>query len=278
VSTVITTNPHTPDPEAPRRYWEARAKRYAVVGDGLAAVCSYGMPAFYNRYTQALQRRALAPFLAVSPGASVLEIGCGIGRWSRQFADAGASVVGLDLSSTMVAEARRQTARCRVAAACRFLVSDVTAFSLRRRFDLIFGVTVLQHVLEPARLQAALDRIADHLAPGGRVVLLEAAPTIATGRCDSPIFVARDEATYRRAFERAGLSVQSVRAVDPAPFRMMLLPRYQALPRLVAVAGMLMATAASLAVDFGPWSPPVDASWHKVFVLDIQHRAGDGNR
>ena len=30
-------------------YWEQRACRFASQGDGLAAVCSYGMPAFYNR-------------------------------------------------------------------------------------------------------------------------------------------------------------------------------------------------------------------------------------
>src|SRR4029077_19830606 len=32
-----------------RVYWEERARRFATEGNALAAVCSYGMPAFYNR-------------------------------------------------------------------------------------------------------------------------------------------------------------------------------------------------------------------------------------
>ena len=39
-------------------YWEQRAQRFAHRGDGLAAVCSYGMPALYNRTIQLSQRRA----------------------------------------------------------------------------------------------------------------------------------------------------------------------------------------------------------------------------
>ena len=43
----------------PRWYWEERARRFAGERDGLAAVCSYGMPEFYNRLIQRCQRLAL---------------------------------------------------------------------------------------------------------------------------------------------------------------------------------------------------------------------------
>jgi hypothetical protein len=33
-------------------YWERRAQQFAARGRGLAAVCSYGMPWFYNRYIE----------------------------------------------------------------------------------------------------------------------------------------------------------------------------------------------------------------------------------
>src|SRR5262249_36557764 len=159
----------------------------------------------------------------------------------------------------------------RLTSSCRFLVADVAALSLRRRFDLVFGVTVLQHVLDPDRLQSAIDGIAAHLAPGGTAVLLEAAPTIGTSRCDHPAFTARDETTYRRAFARAGLAVRRVDPVDPAPFRMMLLPRYRALPAPIAGSAMLLATLASIPLDFGPGRPLASRSWHKVFVLEAAH-------
>ena len=37
-------------------YWEARARRFAADGAGLAAVCSFGMPYFYNRTIDLCQR------------------------------------------------------------------------------------------------------------------------------------------------------------------------------------------------------------------------------
>src|SRR6202008_128248 len=68
-------------PDWARSYWEARAGRCARIEDGLPAVCSYGMPRFYNAYIQATQRRALAPFVRVGAGDRVLDVGCGVGRW-----------------------------------------------------------------------------------------------------------------------------------------------------------------------------------------------------
>src|SRR5262249_18008949 len=97
-------------PDWARHYWEERARRFARVEDGLPAVCSYGMPRFYNAYIQATQRRALAPFVRVGPGDQVLDVGCGVGRWSLAMAARGADVTGIDLSRSMVAEAARRAA------------------------------------------------------------------------------------------------------------------------------------------------------------------------
>ena len=86
----------TPAPQryTPPLYWEDRARRFAGERDGLAAVCAYGMPEFYNRAIDWEQRLALAPWLRVSEGTRVLDVGCGIGRWSRLLAARGAQVRG----------------------------------------------------------------------------------------------------------------------------------------------------------------------------------------
>jgi SAM-dependent methyltransferase len=282
VSTATTINPSAPnaalDPRgavSPRAYWNARAAQYASRGDGFAAVCSFGMPVFYNRYIHFLQQRTLAPWLAVPEGARVLEIGCGVGRWTRRLAAAGHNVIGFDLSRTMIDDARRRAERDGVSERCRFFVADCASFSLDRRFDRIFGVTVLQHILDGPRLAAALINIARHLAPGGQVVLLEAAPSIPTARCDSAIFVARTEKIYRDAFEAVGLRCLSVEGVDPAPFRTWFLPWFRSMPRPVAAAAMFMATVAGAPIDV--LAPPQTraGSWHKVFVLT---RASEAQR
>src|SRR5579863_10130749 len=114
----------------PAEYWEARAQRFAAAGNGLAAVCSYGMPGFYNRLIHICQRRALEPWLKVAPGTRVLDVGCGIGRWSRLLAARGACVTGIDLSPTMIAEAERRAAASGLASRCRFIVQDSAALEI----------------------------------------------------------------------------------------------------------------------------------------------------
>jgi len=257
---------------APRAYWEERARRFAGRGAGLSAVCSYGMPGFYNGYIHLVQLLALRPWLRVPPGTRVLEVGCGVGRWSRRMARRGARVTGIDLAPHMIEEARRRAERDGVAGQCRFLVADLAALELEERFERILGVTVLQHILDRARFEAAVARLARHLAPGGRLILLEAAPSRLLSRCDSSVFVAREVEAYRSAFAGAGLRCTALRGVDPVPLKTLFLPRYARLPRALALAGLAATTALSLPVDvlFGRrWA---DASWHKVFVLE---HAGD---
>jgi ubiquinone/menaquinone biosynthesis C-methylase UbiE len=262
------------DPGFPQAYWESRARRYAVAGSGLAAVCSYGMPEFYNRAIDWNQRLALAPWLQVRAGTKVLDVGCGVGRWSRLLAARGAEVTGIDISPTMIHEAQRRAAAAGLSQRCRFLVADTSAHRLAERFDLIIGVTVLQHILDPQALRHALSRLVEHARPGARVVLLEAAPAKGTQRCDSAVFQARPRDAYLRLFAAHGLRVVKITGVDPAPFRWRILPHLRRMPRWLRLASVAGATALSL-----PWELPfgrvaAGASWHAVFVLQAPQEAG----
>ena len=264
----IATITNQPRPEgAAAAYWDARAQRYARRGAGLAAVCSYGMPFFYNRYIDLVQRLALSRWLRVAHDARVLEIGCGVGRWTRRLAAQTPQVTAIDLAQTMLVEARRRTVAAGVDKRCRFVSSDVTDLAVRGQFDLIVGVTVLQHVMDESRFDTAIAEIAARLAPGGRAVLLEAAPSRTTARCDSAVFRARAEADFRRAFSQAGLSVVAVTGVDPAPFKTWFLPWYRRLPRPLGLAALLVVTLASLPIDIALGRTLRQRSWHKVFIL-----------
>jgi len=251
----------------PSLYWEDRARRFASLGDGLAAVCSYGMPDFYNRAIHVTQRMALARWLKIRPGTRVLDVGCGVGRWSRLLAARGAVVTGIDLSPTMIAQAQRRAEADGVADRCRFMVQDSCALALGERFDLVLGVTLLQHILDPDSVRAALRRICEHAAVGGRIVLLEAAPTRGAHCCDSTVFEARHRSTYLRMFADCGLQVLAVTGVDPAPFRTRLLPHLRRMPRAAAMAAVAVATALSTPIDVLFGRVAVERSWHAVFVL-----------
>lgn len=257
----------------PAEYWEDRARRFAVQDEGLAAVCSYGMPRFYNRLIHFCQRRALEPWLQTTPGMRVLDVGCGVGRWSRLLASRGASVTGVDLSPTMIAEAERRAAAGGLAARCRFLVQDSAVLDVGGSYDLILCVTMLQHIVEIAATRSALQRMALHLTPRGRLVVLEAAPARIATRCDTSVFTARHRAVYLKLFRECGFSVQTVTGVDPAPFRTWLLPYLPRLPRPVWLTALALVTALSAPIDALCGRVLPDRSWHAVFVL--QHDSGD---
>ena len=251
-------------------YWEARARQFAHRGGGLRAVCSYGMPWFYNGYIDLVQRRALSRWLRVPPGTAILEIGCGVGRWSRRLARRGADVTAFDLSPAMIAEARRRTSRAGLESRCHFDVGDAADLALDRRFDCILCVTVLQHILDTARLERTVERMARHLAPNGRIVLLEVAPSSDVDRCNTSTFVGRREEDYRDLFARAGLRCIEVRGVDPCPLKTWLLPSYAGLPRVLRAAALFGVTAVTLPFDLIVSGLLTGRSWHKVFVL--RHR------
>ena len=256
----------------PAEYWEDRARRFAVEGDGLAAVCSYGMPGFYNRLIDFCQRRALAPWLKVAPGTRVLDVGCGVGRWSRLLASRGACVTGIDLSPTMIAEARRRAAIDGLAGRCHFVVQDSASLDVPGRYDMILCVTVLQHILDVGALRSALRRMADHLVPGGRLVILEAAPARLADRCNTFVFTARQRAFYLDLFRDCGFRVRALSGVDPAPFRTWLLPHLPRLPRALRLPALALVTALSAPVDALCGRLLTGRSWHAVFVL--QHDPG----
>jgi 2-polyprenyl-3-methyl-5-hydroxy-6-metoxy-1,4-benzoquinol methylase len=261
-----------PDSYLPNHYWEDRARRFAAQGAGLAAVCSYGMPEFYNRMIHCCQRLALEPWLDIAPGTRVLDVGCGVGRWSSLLAARGALVTGMDLSPTMIAEAERRAAANGIASRCRFLVQDLAQLNAGERFDLVLGVTVLQHILDTEALRAAVQRMSDHLAPGGRMVLLEAAPARVAKHCDTTVFRARQRSVYLELFAQARLDLRAISGVDPAPFKTWVLPHLRRLPRPMAMSAIAFVTLLSAPVDVIFGRRAVKRSWHAVFVL--QRAAG----
>jgi len=248
-------------------YWEERARRFGANGAGLAAVCSFGMPLFYNRAIDLSQRLALRRWLRVRPGTRVLDIGCGVGRWSLRLAGRGATVTGVDHSATMIAAARRRAGSRGLGEQCRFLVQDLATLDAGAKYDLVLSVTVLQHILDADALRASLQRMARHLDRDGRLVLLEAAPARRSARCDSATFRARARRSYLELFEQCGLEVRAMSGVDPAPFRTWLLPYLPAFSPGLRLVALAAATAASLPIDVLFGRALLARSWHTVFVL-----------
>ena len=97
-------------------------------------------------------------------GKRVLEIGCGIGTDTINFARAGAIVTAIDLSSESLKLAKQRAAVFGVADRITFMQGNAESLPLfGEQFDLIYSFGVLHHTPNP---QAAFDRIMANAKPG----------------------------------------------------------------------------------------------------------------
>lgn len=96
----------------------------------------------------------------------VLEIGCGAGRMTRALADVFGEVHGLDVSSEMVARARRLLADAPNAYAHHGNGVDLSVLG-DLRFDFAFSFIVFQHIPSAAVIESYVRDVGSKLKPGG---------------------------------------------------------------------------------------------------------------
>ncbi len=104
----------------------------------------------------------LLSLLDAKPGERILDVGCGSGHLTKQIADAGAEVTGLDSSPEMIGTAQAAYP------AINFLVADASDFSFPKPFDAIFSNAALHWV---ERAEQAIICMSQALKPGGRFVI-----------------------------------------------------------------------------------------------------------
>jgi SAM-dependent methyltransferase len=108
------------------------------------------------------------------PQGSFLEIGCGTGWIGQKFAGRGMQVDGIDFSDGQLDIARRLAAEKGLSNVAYF-TRDLTRDSLDGRFakyDSVLVNAVLHH-LSSAEVESLMARIAQVLAPGGRLYIYE---------------------------------------------------------------------------------------------------------
>jgi 2-polyprenyl-3-methyl-5-hydroxy-6-metoxy-1,4-benzoquinol methylase len=112
---------------------------------------------------------AMLKALNAETGATVLDAGCGPGVHSIRAARAGMKVKAIDISETMLAEARRRVENAGFAGSVEFAREDLTHLSFPdASFRHVFSWGVIIHI---PKIEDALDELARVVMPGGRLAL-----------------------------------------------------------------------------------------------------------
>jgi ubiquinone/menaquinone biosynthesis C-methylase UbiE len=145
---------------------------------GFSNVDASGEPSTYVEFLDQTDARLRAlsrtryPFLELSPGDRVVDVGCGLGEDARELAaivGAKGGVVALDASKAMIDEARRRSAGSNLP--IDFITGDAHLLEFTdNTFDACWVERVLEHLADPARAIAEMVRV---VKPGGRIVAFE---------------------------------------------------------------------------------------------------------
>lgn len=123
----------------------------------------------YTNLMRAVEMHHVAPWVRNVGGWQVLDVGCGYGFYSLDFARRGARLVGCDLSPRALWASRQTAAGLGLADRATYLVADGSALPLPDEvFDLIFCNCVLEHVADDHQVLAEIYRT---LRPDGLLYL-----------------------------------------------------------------------------------------------------------
>ena len=128
----------------------------------------------YGTVAQYLEPGALEFFaqLEITPGARVLDVGCGAGQLALPAARAGAVVTGVDIATNLIEQARARAAA--EGLAIQFDEGDAEELPYEDgSFDVVLSLIGAMFAPRPARVAAELVRVC---RPGGRIVMANWTP------------------------------------------------------------------------------------------------------
>jgi 2-polyprenyl-3-methyl-5-hydroxy-6-metoxy-1,4-benzoquinol methylase len=237
----MTRTPTTKSVEDVRRYWDARpcnirhsqkpvgSKEYFDEVEARKYKVEPHIPGFaeFDRWA----------------GKRVLEVGCGIGTDSINFARAGAQLTAVDLSTESINVARQRAEVMGVADRIEFLQANAEELTsvVSGEYDLVYSFGVVHHTPNPDR---AMEQIRALIAPHGTLKLMvyhrrswkvfwivvtqgrghfwktgELVATHAEAQTGCPVAFNYTRRQGREFVERAGFKVTDVRADHVFPYR-----------------------------------------------------------
>lgn len=151
----------------PSEYWKTRHEKYGTDLRGVG-VCNIS-----QEENEEMYRQAKVIFLDYCrsheinfENAHALEIGCGTGRYTGIFNEAGGTdYTGVDITDTLFDGLREKFSDF------RFCMLDITKQQLQDNYDLIIMIDVTQHIVDDDDFYAAMENIRSHLNQGGTFIV-----------------------------------------------------------------------------------------------------------
>ena len=166
-----------------------------------------------NVYIDSSQKRLISKAVQIEPHFTVLDYGCGVGRWTLWFAQQVHHVVGVDISPKMVEVARQAADEAGIRNVEHHVIDDLPLPFRDGMFDLVNVVWVLRYITDGDELTRTVQEICRVIRPGGYVTLIEL-----TTRGE-PVFKTHDDESsaprvyrrweqYQSLFEECGMTMK----------------------------------------------------------------------
>ena len=129
-------------------YFNREAKRFDVIYEKDKPVHQQIGDNLFRRVIY--ERYSLVVNAIGAPGASMLDVGCGPGRYGLELARRGAKhCVGVDVAKEMIEIARREAERFGVTDRCAWAVSDWLSYDNREKFDAVVAMGYYDYLEDP---------------------------------------------------------------------------------------------------------------------------------
>lgn len=158
-----------------KTYWNAKA----INAKGNHIMASCGNNEYENKCMHQAQLHALTAVIDQEVdinGKTILDFGCGSGRWVEYFCNLGAKYIGVDISDEVI-----KLAKSRYPDNSFIALKDHKIPLENDSCDFIFSIAVIHHN-QPLQQEELLGEIARILKPGGYLFLFEALGTYQSER------------------------------------------------------------------------------------------------
>jgi len=141
-------------------YFNREAERFDAIYEKDKPVHQQIGDALFRRVIH--ERYSLVINAIGAPGATLLDVGCGPGRYGLELAKRGAKLcVGVDVAAAMIDIAKREAEAAGVADRCEWVVSDFLSYQTDKRFSAVVAMGYYDYLEDPAPHLSKMIELAD---------------------------------------------------------------------------------------------------------------------